>query len=278
MTAPRLQTRHGLEIEERFGYSQGLVAGGLIYVAGQVPRDQSGLPIAQPELAAKFEKTASNIAAILERLNSSLDALVYVQLHVMPDLQSCWSELAGLARRFFAPAQPAGTIVQVDGLNHPSYMIEISAIAATSTPTGASHNEEPSMSSKRENVDPVSPLETQCGFSSAVRAGKQIFISGQMSLDPSGKLLHPGDVGAQFDQALKNFAAVLERAGASPDQVVATHMFLTAQPDEQQFVAICDAHRTMFGGANHPTGTMVYVPKLPVPGAMVSITGTAVID
>jgi len=45
-----------------------------------------------------------------------------------------------------------------------------------------------------------------------------------------------------------------------------------------QFVAICDAHRTTFGGANHPTGTMVYVPKLPVSGAMVSITGTAVLD
>ncbi len=68
------------------------------------------------------------------------------------------------------------------------------------------------------------------------------------------------------------------KAGYCPDDVVATHMFLTAFPNERQFVGICDAHRTAFGGANRPTGTMVYVPKLPVAGAMVSITGTAVLD
>jgi 2-iminobutanoate/2-iminopropanoate deaminase len=276
MTATRLQTRHGLEIEERFGYSQGMIAGEFIYVSGQVPRDESGNPIVEPDLTAKFEKTASNISVVLERLGASLAALVYVQLHVMPDLVECWDELAALARRFFAAAGPAGTIIQVAGLNHPSYLIEISAIATAPAQPGVERKS--AMSSKRDNIAPANQTERECGLSSAVKVGKQVFVSGQMSLDKDGKLLHPGDVGAQFDQALKNFAAVLEKAGASSDQVVATHMFLTATPDERQFVAICDAHRATFSSANHPTGTMVYVPKLPVPGAMVCITGTAVLD
>jgi len=125
----RLQTRHGLEIEERFGYSQGLEAGGLIYVAGQVPRDETGNPIPQSGLTAHFEKTASNICAVLERLGGSLERLVYVQLHVTADLERSWNELTALNRRFFAKAAPAGTIIQVDGLNHPDYLIEISAVA-----------------------------------------------------------------------------------------------------------------------------------------------------
>ena len=269
----RLQTRHGLEIEERFGYSQGLEAGGLIYVAGQVPRDETGNPIPQSGLTAHFEKTASNICAVLERLGGSLERLVYVQLHVTADLERSWNELTALNRRFFAKAAPAGTIIQVDGLNHPDYLIEISAVA-----TGGATKEASSMAAKRENVAAVSVTEIQCGFSAAVRVGKQVFVSGQMSLDAGGKLLHPGDVAAQFRQALDNFAAVLARAGATPNDVVATHMFLTAFPNERQFVDICDAHRTAFGGANHPTGTIVYVPRLPVSGAMVSITGTAVLD
>jgi len=270
---PRPQTRHGLEIEERFGYSQGLEADGLIYVAGQVPRDETGKPIPATGIAAKFDKTASNVQAVLDRLGSSLDRLVYVQLHVTADLERSWSDLTALNRRFFAKAAPAGTIIQVDGLNHPDYLIEISAVA-----TGGAAKEASGMAAKRENVAAVSAAEIQCGFSAAVRVGKQVFVSGQMSLDSSGNLLHPGDVAAQFRQALDNFAAVLARAGATPNDVVATHMFLTAFPNERQFVEICDAHRTAFGGANHPTGTMVYVPKLPVPGAMVSITGTAVLD
>jgi 2-iminobutanoate/2-iminopropanoate deaminase len=130
MTTKREQTRHGLEIEELFGYSQGLKVGDLIYVAGQIGRDETGQPIPEPGLRAKFEKTMANMSAVLTRLGSSMEQLLYVQVHVTVDLGDNWEELAGLCRKHFEAARPAATIVQVDGLNHPDYLVEVSAIAA----------------------------------------------------------------------------------------------------------------------------------------------------
>lgn len=130
----------------------------------------------------------------------------------------------------------------------------------------------------RTRIETGSPLEKKLGCSQAVRAGNHVFVSGQMSLDEAGNVLHGGDLGAQFRQTLENLRAVLEKAGASMDDVVMEYFFLTQFPNEQEFVEICEAHGSAYGGTNQPTGTMVYVPKLPVPGAMVEITAVAVVD
>ncbi len=134
------------------------------------------------------------------------------------------------------------------------------------------------MAIETTRIETGSPLEKQLGCSQAVRAGNHVFVSGQMSLDASGKVLHEGDLGAQFGQTLENVRSVLQKAGASMNDVVMEYFFLTQFPNEKQFVEICKAHGTAYGGTNQPTGTMVYVPKLPVPGAMVEITAVAVVD
>lgn len=47
---------------------------------------------------------------------------------------------------------------------------------------------------------------------------KHVFISGTASIDPSGEIVHPGDVVRQLDRALDNVSALLASAGAtSPD-------------------------------------------------------------
>jgi len=134
------------------------------------------------------------------------------------------------------------------------------------------------MAIETTRIETGSPMEKQLGCSQAVRAGNHVFISGQMSLDASGTILHEGDLGAQFKRTLENVRSVLQKAGASMDDVVMEYFFLTQFPNEQQFVEICEAHSTAYSGTNQPTGTMVYVPKLPVPGAMVEITAIAVVD
>jgi enamine deaminase RidA (YjgF/YER057c/UK114 family) len=134
------------------------------------------------------------------------------------------------------------------------------------------------MAPTRQQVPDGSPFATEMGFSKAVRAGSHVFVSGQMSLDPSGEVLHPGDLAAQFREAFAQVVRAVEEAGGTAADVVATHMFLTEFPDEQGFVDVCDAHRAAFDTSEHrPTGTMVYVPRLPVAGALVEVTATAVI-
>lgn len=62
-------------------------------------------------------------------------------------------------------------------------------------------------------------------FSSAVRVGRMLYVSGQIGLDGSGRLA-PGGIAAETRQALENIRTILERCGSSLDHVVKVTVML----------------------------------------------------
>jgi reactive intermediate/imine deaminase len=62
-------------------------------------------------------------------------------------------------------------------------------------------------------------------FSAAVRVGRMLYLSGQIGIDGSGKLV-PGGIGAETRQAMENIKAVLEQHGSSMDHVVKVTVML----------------------------------------------------
>jgi enamine deaminase RidA (YjgF/YER057c/UK114 family) len=53
-----------------------------------------------------------------------------------------------------------------------------------------------------------------------VVAGRPVYISGQVALDPTGSLVGPGDIRAQARQVFDNLRAALQEVGAGFEQVV----------------------------------------------------------
>ena len=112
-------------------------------------------------------------------------------------------------------------------------------------------------------------LEDKYGYSRALRAGNQVFVSGTTA---RGEDLDRG----AYDQAMAIFAIVgqaLERAGASLDDVVRTVIYMTNM-DEAPEAARAQAE--VLAGAK-PTCTIVEVSRLTPPEALVEIQTTAVI-
>src|SRR5438874_2252 len=70
-------------------------------------------------------------------------------------------------------------------------------------------------------------------YSHAIQApaGRVLFISGQIAVDPAKDRLIKGDVVKQTERAMQNFKAILEAGGASFDDVVKTTIFLTDLAD-----------------------------------------------
>jgi enamine deaminase RidA (YjgF/YER057c/UK114 family) len=60
-----------------------------------------------------------------------------------------------------------------------------------------------------------------------------VFTAGAVPLDPTGKLVGPGDHQAQTQQVLANLLAALEAAGAGPDDVVKTTVYVVGEEDEE---------------------------------------------
>ena len=83
---------------------------------------------------------------------------------------------------------------------------------------------------------PSAPLDgQQMPFSEAVRAGDTLYLAGQIGNLPGQRLLAPGGIGPEARQAMENIRAVLERHGASLDQVVKCTVFLADIKDWPAF-------------------------------------------
>src|SRR6266498_5778097 len=62
-------------------------------------------------------------------------------------------------------------------------------------------------------------------FSAAVRVGRVLYLSGQIGIDVSGKLV-PGGISAETRQAMANIRATLEQCGSSLDNVIKATVML----------------------------------------------------
>jgi reactive intermediate/imine deaminase len=100
-----------------------------------------------------------------------------------------------------------------------------------------------------------------------------VFVSGQGPVSPDGQLLHEGDFQAQARQALENLRAVLEQAGASPEDVVKVTVYVTDMTKLGNYIAA----KADFFGDDQPASTAVSVTSLVIPGMMIEIEATAVL-
>ncbi|HYM83467.1 MAG TPA: RidA family protein [Candidatus Dormibacteraeota bacterium] len=108
-------------------------------------------------------------------------------------------------------------------------------------------------------------------YSQGIGAGRLVFCSGQVGLDPATGELVEGGVTAQAERALKNLAAVLDAAGLGLGDVVKTTVFLVDMADFQAF----NETYARFVTDPPPARSTIAVAALPK-GARVEIEAVAV--
>jgi 2-iminobutanoate/2-iminopropanoate deaminase len=96
-------------------------------------------------------------------------------------------------------------------------------------------------------------------YSSGLRAGQLLFLSGQIPLDPASGSLVGGDIAAQARQVLRNIGALLEADGLSYAAVVRTTVFLA---DMNDFAAMNDVYREFFTEP-YPARSTIQAARLP---------------
>ena len=72
-------------------------------------------------------------------------------------------------------------------------------------------------------------------YSQAVRAGKFLFVSGQLPIDPSQGKIAAADVTSQTRQVMQNIEAILEASGYSMKNVVSTAVYLSSMRLFEEF-------------------------------------------
>lgn len=83
-------------------------------------------------------------------------------------------------------------------------------------------------------------------FSTAVRVGDVLYLSGQIGTLPGTRDLAPGGVAAETRQTLENIKAVLEYAGSSLERVFKCTVFLK---DIDDYAAMNEVYASYFTGS-----------------------------
>jgi len=123
-----------------------------------------------------------------------------------------------------------------------------------------------------ESISPAAAAPAKGPYSPAIRAGKLLFVSGQIAVRGDGTSLADADLPTQTHQCLANLRAVLEAGGATLDRVTKVTVYL-ADPDGW---AVFNPIYAEFFGTHKPARAIVPVPAFPG-GFLVEIDALAVL-
>jgi enamine deaminase RidA (YjgF/YER057c/UK114 family) len=127
------------------------------------------------------------------------------------------------------------------------------------------------MTVERRRISSPSAYEPTIGFSRAVRAGDRVVVSGTAPIWPDGH--YEPDAAGQARRCLEIIVTALAEAGARPDDVVRTRIFITDRADAE---AVGLAHSAVFGDVR-PASSMIVVAGFIDPRWRVEIEAEAVI-
>ena len=114
------------------------------------------------------------------------------------------------------------------------------------------------------------------GFSSAIKRGLVMYISGQVPLDSAARLVGAGDLRAQAVQSVDNLLRVV-RAGRGLPGDVAKLTFYVVDMDSAAAETVRDGAAGRFTELPPPAITLIGVASLPGPGMRVAVDGVAVL-
>ena len=108
-------------------FTDGVEAGGFLYVAGMLPLEANGDLVGAGDVVRQTEQVLDNVGEVLRAAGATFDDVVRVGVYLrnMADRPA----VNTVRVRYFGDARPAATLVEVSALALPDALVEIEAVA-----------------------------------------------------------------------------------------------------------------------------------------------------
>ena len=184
--------------------TQGVKAGHLIFVGGQMSLDGNGRVVGD-DIATQARNAFDAVQRVLAEADAGMDDVVKhnVYFDCADDdaaLASFMDELNRVRLEYFSDPGPTTTESRV-GLDREGALIQVEAVAALGV------EKQRLMPAGHWNWDQPLP------FSHGWKVGDMVFVGGQRSLDHNGQVLGIGDIAAQTRTAFGGLEAMFKEAG-----------------------------------------------------------------
>jgi 2-iminobutanoate/2-iminopropanoate deaminase len=107
-------------------YSQGIISGGFLFTAGQIPLDPTTMAVVPGDVILQTERVMQNLAAVLREAGSDWRHVVKTTVYLQD--MSHFPQMNEVYARHLGDARPARSTVQVAGLPR-GVLVEIDLIA-----------------------------------------------------------------------------------------------------------------------------------------------------
>ena len=119
----------GMPWENEYGYSQAVQVGDTIYLSGQVGHDDEGNVLGVGNMEVQMRAAYANIEKVLAQYGASIDNVVDEVVFVT-DMDAAFAARVKLKQEVFSGSPVlASTIVQIQRLARPEFLVEIRCIA-----------------------------------------------------------------------------------------------------------------------------------------------------
>ena len=109
-------------------YSQGSVAGDVIFVSGQLPVVPLAGDVIAGDISSQTLQALNNVLSIVRAAGGDITTIARTTIYTTEVRH--WEEVNRVYADFFGPIQPARSIITVAGLHH-NALVEIEAVAFT---------------------------------------------------------------------------------------------------------------------------------------------------
>lgn len=124
----------------------------------------------------------------------------------------------------------------------------------------------------RQMIDPGWKWDRDFPLCQGVCVGDLLYLSGQISVDADGHLVGGGDLRAQTQQVFENIKTVLDKAGATFQDIIKMNTFFTADiHNYEDYFAV----RRGYLKGNRPASTGVQVVALAFEGLLLEVEAIA---
>jgi enamine deaminase RidA (YjgF/YER057c/UK114 family) len=117
-----------------FSYGYEVKHGRLVFIAGQVARDEQNAVVGKGDLVAQFRQVCRNLHAVMSAAGGDMTDIVKLTIYVLDtdDYKRHLSEIGGVYREYFGKHFPAMTLVGARDLFDAAdgCLIEIEGVAA----------------------------------------------------------------------------------------------------------------------------------------------------
>lgn len=112
---------------EQFNISQGFRVGDFVIISGQTANNEHGVLIGENNFDEQAKQVFHNLDMVLKAGGASLDSVIKVTIYLTD--MSYFPKIVELREQYFSKPYPADTIVEINALASPEFMLEIEAVA-----------------------------------------------------------------------------------------------------------------------------------------------------